>query len=53
MTEGGAGLIDGALVQPIVDIATSNVTELLPAGITLMGLMIGISLIPRIVYKFF
>lgn len=41
------------LVSPIVEAITSGVTELLPIGISLMAISIGISLIPRIIYKFF
>ena len=32
---------------------TSNLGVLLPVGLTLMGIMIAVSLIPRIIYKFF
>ena len=39
-------------LQPIVDTLTANLDVLLPVGITIMGIMIGVSLIPRIVYKF-
>lgn len=39
-------------LQPIIDTLTSNLDVLLPVGITIMGIMIGVSLIPRIVYKF-
>lgn len=45
-------MIDVALLKPITDALTSNLTTLLPVGITIMGTMIGVSLIPRIVYKF-
>lgn len=31
---------------------TSNAGVLLPVGITIMGIMVGIGLIPRILYKF-
>lgn len=31
---------------------TSNAEVLVPVGVTIMGLMVGISLIPRILYKF-
>ncbi|OOM69522.1 hypothetical protein [Clostridium sp. BL-8] len=31
---------------------TSNAGVLLPVGITIMGIMVGIGLIPRIIYKF-
>ena len=45
-------MIDAALLKPITDALTSNLTTLLPVGITIMGTMIGVSLIPRIIYKF-
>lgn len=45
-------LITAAMLKPITDALTSNLTTLLPVGITLMATMIGVSLIPRIVYKF-
>ena len=31
---------------------TSNLDVLIPVGLTIMGIMIAVSLIPRIVYKF-
>lgn len=40
------------MLSPITESITSNLTTLLPVGITIMGIMIGVSLIPRIVYKF-
>jgi len=39
-------------VQPILDALTDNLAVLLPVGIGIMGIMIGVSLIPRIIYKF-
>ena len=39
-------------LQPIVDSITSNLEVLLPVGITIMGVIIAVSLIPRIIYKF-
>lgn len=39
-------------LQPLVDGVTANLNVLLPVGITLMSIMIGVTLIPRIVYKF-
>lgn len=44
--------ITSALVQPIVDTISSGMTTLVPIGITVMAAFIGISLIPRIIYKF-
>lgn len=31
----------------------NNLGVLLPVGLTIMGIMIAVSLIPRIIYKFF
>ena len=44
--------ITAAMVQPVVDAISSGLTTLVPIGITLMAAFIGISLIPRIIYKF-
>ena len=41
------------LVQPVVDAIDSGLTVLLPVGIGIMAVMIGVHLIPRIIYKFF
>lgn len=32
---------------------TTNLGVLLPVGLTIMGIMIAVALIPRIIYKFF
>lgn len=40
------------LLKPIVDGLTSNLNVLVPVGITIMGVIIAVSLIPRIIYKF-
>jgi len=50
--ETSAATVTSAMVQPVVDAITSNVDVLLPVGIGIMAVMIGVSLIPRIVYKF-
>lgn len=41
------------MVAPITSTLSSNVTVLLPVGIGIMGIMIGVAIIPRIIYKFF
>jgi len=41
------------MLKPITDAINSNLGVLLPVGIAIMAIMIGVSLIPRIVYKFF
>lgn len=45
-------VLDAAMLAPITTAISSNLDVLLPVGIGIMGIMIGISLIPRIVYKF-
>ena len=45
-------MIDASMLAPITTALTANLDVLLPVGIGIMGTMIGISLIPRIVYKF-
>lgn len=46
-------VVTGDMLKPITDAITSNLTVILPVGIGIMALMIGVALIPRIVYKFF
>lgn len=41
------------MLQPITQSITGNLGVLLPIGISIMAVMIGVSLIPRIIYKFF
>lgn len=45
-------MITAEMLEPITSTITSNLNVLLPVGIAIMGIMIGVSLIPRIVYKF-
>lgn len=51
--EGNLVTITSSMLTPVTDSITSNLGTLLPVGITIMGIMIGVSLIPRIIYKFF
>ncbi|MBC9722402.1 MAG: hypothetical protein H9W82_14245 [Lactobacillus sp.] len=44
--------ITSAMVAPITEALTDNLQVLLPVGVGIMAIMIGVSLIPRIVYKF-
>jgi len=57
MGEGSAAIsglvLTSNMFQPLVDTITNNLGVLLPIGLTIMGIMIAVSLIPRIVYKFF
>lgn len=51
--EGITGLtLTSSMFAPLVDTITSNLGVLLPIGLTIMGIMVAVSLIPRIIYKF-
>lgn len=45
-------LITTDMLQPIVTAVTSNIESILPIGLTIMGAVVGVSMIPRIIYKF-
>lgn len=45
-------VITAETVAPIKEAISSSLTTLVPIGIGIMATFIGISLIPRIVYKF-
>ena len=44
--------VTAEMVAPITDAINSGLTTFVPIGIGIMGVFIGISLIPRIIYKF-
>jgi len=44
--------ITAEMLAPILDAVNGNMTVLLPVGLAIMGTMLGVRLIPRIVYKF-
>lgn len=44
--------VTAQMVAPITDALSSGLTTLVPIGIGIMAVMIGVSLIPRIIYKF-
>lgn len=45
-------VVTAELVQPVVNAINSGLTTLVPIGLGIMATFIGISLIPRIIYKF-
>lgn len=45
-------MITAEMLAPITTTLESNLGVLVPVGIGIMGTMIGVGLIPRIVYKF-
>lgn len=44
--------ITSAMLTPVTSAISSGLTVLVPIGLSVMAAMIGISLIPRIIYKF-
>lgn len=45
-------VVSAELVQPVVNAISSGLATLVPVGIGIMATFVGISLIPRIIYKF-
>ena len=45
-------LVTAEMLAPITTTLNDHLGVLPPVGIAIMGVMIGVSLIPRIVYKF-
>lgn len=46
------GQITTDMLSPITSTVGANITTLTPVGIGIMGMMIGVSLVPRVIYKF-
>lgn len=53
MNEIGTLTLTSSMFSGLVSTITNNLGVLLPIGLTIMGIMIAVSLIPRIIYKFF
>lgn len=47
-----SAIVTADMLQPIVSAITGNTTVILPIGLTIMGILVGVGLIPRILYKF-
>lgn len=45
-------MVTATMLEPITTALSSNLEVILPVGVGLMGTMIGVGLIPRLVYKF-
>ena len=45
-------VLESSQFTGLTDTITSNLDVLIPVGLTIMGIMIAVSLIPRIIYKF-
>ena len=50
---GGLVNVTASQLAPVTDSITGNLGVLLPVGIGIMAILIGVALIPRIIYKFF
>lgn len=46
-------VITETMLSPITTAITDNLAVLLPVGIGIMAVMLGVHLVPRIIYKFF
>ena len=44
--------ITADMIAPITEAINSALTVLVPVGLGVMGTMVGVSVIPRIIYKF-
>lgn len=53
MGEAASVVVTSSMLAPVTEAITGNLGVLLPVGLGIMAVMIGVSLIPRIVYKFF
>lgn len=46
------GVITPDMVGSVTDIVSSNVNAILPSGVKVMAIMIGVGLVPKIFHKF-
>lgn len=49
----GTAIVTAEQLAPLSAAITDNLAVLLPVGLAIMAIMLGVSLIPRIIYKFF
>ena len=50
--EGASATITEAMLQPLIDGVTANVGVILPVGLGLFAIFIGINLVPKLIKKF-
>ena len=48
-----AAVITAERAKPLMDAVQANVGVMLPIGFGIMGIMVGIKVVPKIVYSFF
>lgn len=53
MLDNGAVVITSEMLQPVIDSITGNLEVLLVAGLAILAVMVGVALIPRIIWRFF
>lgn len=51
--DSGAVVVTQAMLEPVIESITGNLGVLLPVGLTILAVMVGVALIPRIIWKFF
>lgn len=44
--------ITEAMLKPLIDSVNGTITTVTPVGLTIMGVLIGISLVPRLIRRF-
>ena len=45
-------VVTASMLAPVTDAVTSNLSVILPVGITIMAILLGVTFIPKIVKKF-
>ena len=48
-----AFVVSNSALTTVTTAITENLAVLLPVGLTILGIVLAVSLIPRIIYKFF
>lgn len=49
----GTALVTAEMLAGLSTAVTENLAVVLPVGLTLMGIMLAVSVIPKIIYRFF
>lgn len=49
----GTGVVTSEQLSSLTDTVTSNVDVVLPVALTIMGIMVGIRVVPKIIHTFF
>lgn len=46
-------MITAELIQPVVQAVTNNITAMVPAGLSILALSLGVSAVPKIIKRIF